>query len=262
MDLNLQNKNVVITGGATGIGKATAMEFAREGANVTVCGRTLQRLETMKDECMAKGFDVDIEQVDVANFEELASMADRIAKKRGSIDIWINNAGVVINKPVMECTREEYEYVMRINLDGMFEGSRIAGRHMIAQGTGGVIINASSYAARIPHSESAVYAASKAGVSSFTKTFAASFAPYGIRVLAYVPGMIETEISRASIDQNRSQYIKNISLQRLGVPEDIAKPIVFLASDACSYITGVEIEIHGGKYSVQNTEYCWRNIKD
>ncbi len=259
MDLNLKNKSVVITGGATGIGKAAAIEFVREGALVSVCGRTLKKLEAMQADCAEMGFAVDIYQVDVADAESVAAMADAVAEKQGGIDIWVNNAGIAINRPVMEFTKEEYDSIMRIDLDGVFEGSRIAGRHMISQGRGGVIINASSFASKVPHSEGAVYAAAKSGVSSFTKTFAANFAPYGIRVVGYIPGMIETEISRESIKENRGLYTQNVALQRLGVPEDLAKPIVFLASDACSYITGVDVEIAGGKYIVQNPKFSWEN---
>ena len=124
---------------------------------------------------------------------------------------------------MLDFTKEEYDAVMNIDLAGVFEGCRIAGRHMIAQGRGGVIINASSFASRIPHTEGAVYAAAKSGVSSFTKTFAANFAPYGIRVLGYIPGMIQTEISRVSISENRELYTQNVALKRLGEPEESGK---------------------------------------
>ena len=264
MDLHLNGKSVVVTGGSAGIGKAAAMEFAREGANVSVCGRTMSRLEDMQKECAALGLSMDIYQTDVSDPEALADMADRIAKKQGGIDVWINNAGLTVNKPALEFTKEEYDHIMNTDLYAVFEGCRIAGRHMIRQGRGGVILNASSYASKIPHTEGAVYAAAKAGVSSFTKTFAANFAPYGIRVIAFIPGMIETEISRDSIRENRELYTQNVALGRLGMPEDLAKPLVFLSSDACSYITGVDIEISGGKYIVQNARYSWdhKNFPD
>ena len=259
MDLHLTGKHVVITGGATGIGRAAALEFCREGASVSVCGRTMEKLEKMKQEFSGLGFEADIYQVDVSDFKSVERMADEAAKKHGGIDIWINNAGIAINRPVLDFTKEEYDAVMNIDLAGVFEGCRIAGRHMIAQGRGGVIINASSFASRIPHTEGAVYAAAKSGVSSFTKTFAANFAPYGIRVLGYIPGMIQTEISRVSISENRELYTRNVALKRLGEPEDLAKPIVFMASDACGYMTGVDIEISGGKYIVQNPGFSWEH---
>ncbi len=257
VELNLQGKSVVITGGAAGIGRAIAMKFAREGARISVCGRTLSKLEAMKEDFLGEGYAVDIYQVDVTNKEALEHMAQCIARRHG-IDIWVNNAGIAIHKPVMAFTGDDYKRVMDINLEAVFEGCRIAGGHMIRQGRGGVIINASSFASKIPHTEGAVYAAAKAGVSSLTKTFAASFAPYGIRVVGFVPGMIVTEMTQEAVQVNRAHYISDIALQRLGKPEDLAKPVVFLASDVCGYITGVELEISGGKYIVQNSDYSWK----
>lgn len=262
MELNLKGKSVVITGGSAGIGKATAIAFAQEGAIVSVCGRDLNKLETMKISCKEMGLTVYTYQTDVSDPKALSAMASSVAEHCGGIDIWINNAGITFNRPVLDFTKEEYDTIMNIDLYGVFEGCRIAGKQMIAQGRGGVIINASSYASKIPHTEGAVYAAAKAGVSSFTKTFAANFAPYGIRVIGYIPGMIETEISRDAIKENRELYTQNVALGRLGVPEDLAKPLVMLASDVCSYITGVDVEISGGKYAVQNSRFSWEHKID
>lgn len=258
MDLHLKGKSVVITGGGTGIGKEAAKEFAREGARVSICGRRLNRLEEVKAELKAEGLDLDVYQLDVCDTGAMKKMADEIAAKNGGIDVWFNNAGVAINKPVMEFTKEDYDYVMKINLESVYEGCRIAGRHMIDQGRGGVILNTSSFVTKIPHSEGTLYAASKAGVNSLTRTFAANFAPYGIRVVGIIPGMIITEISTESVKKNEALYVQNVPMHRLGKPEDLAKPIAFAASDACSYITGVEIEVSGGKYAVQNSEYPWK----
>ena len=177
MDLHLTGKHVVITGGATGIGRAAALEFCREGASVSVCGRTMEKLEKMKQEFSGLGFEADIYQVDVSDFKSVERMADEAAKKHGGIDIWINNAGIAINRPVLDFTKEEYDAVMNIDLAGVFEGCRIAGRHMIAQGRGGVIINAASFASRIPHTEGAVYAAAKSGVSSFYENLRGELCP-------------------------------------------------------------------------------------
>ena len=123
----------------------------------------------------------------------------------------------------------------------------------------GVIINASSFAALIPHANGAVYAATKAGVSSLTKTSGASLAPFGIRVIGYIPGMIVSEISQEFISQYREKFVKDISAGRLGVPEDLAKPVVFLSSDAAQYITACDIQITGGKFAVQDASLAWKN---
>lgn len=125
----------------------------------------------------------------------------------------------------------------------------------------GVIINISSYASKIPHSEGAIYAASKAAVSSLTKTLAADLAPYNIRVVGIIPGMIQCDISKDSIKENGPSYVQNIAMKRLGVPEDLAKPIVFVSSDAAGYMSGFDMEITGGKYAAQNTDWPWERLK-
>lgn len=260
MDLHLTGKSVVITGGATGIGKAAALEFAREGARVSVCGRRAAVLEAFAAEAAAAGLTIDTYVADVTDGAAMERMASEVAQKCGGIDVWINNAGIAINRGALEFTEEEYRTILSINLDAVFFCSRIAARYMIKQNCGGVIINASSYASRIPHSEGAVYAATKAAVSNLTKSFAANLAPYGIRVVGYIPGMIRSEISAESIRANEEQYTSNIALQRLGTPEDLAKPIVFMASDAAGYISGIDLEIAGGKYAAQNCTYPWEKL--
>ena len=258
MDLHLQKKVVVITGGGTGIGKATARAFAQEGARVVICGRRVPVLEQTQQAFRAEGLEVAVRQLDVCDTQAMQAVADQIAGEYGGIDVWVNNAGIAISKPVMAFTEEDYETITRTNQRSVYEGCRIAGRIMMEQGRGGVIINASSYASKIPHASGAIYAATKAAVNSMTRTFAANLAPYGIRVVGFIPGMIVTEMAAEDIRRNEAHYVQNVALHRLGTPEDMAKPIVFLASDACGYITGVELEVSGGKYGVQNAQEPWR----
>ena len=257
MDLNMTGKSVVVTGGGSGIGKEVAKAFAREGALVTICGRRLNRLEEVQNELKAEGIELDVFQADVSKVEDIQALADYVSAKRG-IDIWVNNAGIDINKPVMEFVPEDFDKMLDTNLRSVYNGCRIAGKIMMDQGKGGVIVNTSSYVTKIPHSNGAIYSATKAGVSSFTRTFAASFAPYGIRVVGVLPGKIATEIAAESIRLNEAMYVQNIPLRRIPGPEEVAKPYVFIASDACSYMTGVEIELSGGKYAVQDSEEPWR----
>lgn len=257
MDLHLAGKVAVISGGATGIGKAIAQEFLREGVTVAVFGRRLQVLKAFAEEAEQDGYQIYYESVDVCRTEQVRAFAERVFHRFGHIDIWINNAGIAINKSFMEFTREEWEQMNRINLEGVFFGTQIAAEYMIPQKSG-VIINASSFAARIPHANGAVYAATKAGVSSLTRTAGASLAPYGIRVLSYIPGMIASDISREFITEYRDKFVKDIPLGRIGEPEDLAKPVVFLASDAARYITACDIEITGGKFAVQDASMAWK----
>ena len=257
MNLNLEGKSVVITGGGTGIGRAVAEEFLREGARVAILGRRLEPLKDFHDEMAKAGWDgVYYESCDVTKPDAVRAYAQRVVEKFGSLDVWINNAGISIDKPFMDFTEEDWDRIVSINLKSVFQCTQIAAAHMKRQGSG-VIFNASSFCAKIPHANGVLYAATKAAVSSMTKSTAAALAPYGIRVLGYIPGMIVTPISESMISQYKDKFIKDIALGRLGRPEDLAKPIVFMASDACGYMTGVDIEISGGKYIVQNPGFSW-----
>lgn len=254
MDLNLKGKVVVITGGATGIGRAAAIEFLHEGAQVAILGRRLEPLKAFHDEMAQEHYDIYYESCDVSKPDDVKAYAQRVQQHFGSLDVWINNAGISIDKPFLSFTDEDWNKIVSINLKAVFDATQIAARLMIDQGTGGVILNASSFCAKIPHANGVLYAATKAAVSNMTKSTAAALAPYGIRVVGYIPGMIVTPISERMIAQYRDKFTKDIALGRLGHPEDLAKPIVFLASDAAGYITGIDLEISGGKFTVQDCD--------
>ena len=257
MDLHLTKKTVVITGGATGIGRSAAIEFLKEGANVAILGRRLQPLQEFADEMAQQGYSVYYESCDVTDHDKVESYAQHVVDKFGSLDVWINNAGIAIDKPFLDFSAADWQKICDINLKAVIDCTQIAARHMVPQNSG-VIINASSFCSKIPHANGVLYAATKAAVSNLTKSTAAALAPYGIRVVGYIPGMIVTPISEQMIANYKEKFTKDISLGRLGRPEDLAKPIVFLASDAASYITGVELEISGGKFAVQDCAMGWR----
>lgn len=257
MELNLKGKTVVITGGATGIGRAAAVEFLKEGANVAVFARRKEKVEAFLKE-MAEQFSEQqlyAEPVDVSDYEQVSRFAEHVNAHFGSIDVWLNNAGVKIDKFFTDFTQQEWEYVTKINLEGVWNGARAAVTYMKPQGSG-VIINISSFASKIPHAGQGLYAATKSAVSSLTKSMAGELAPYGIRVVGIVPGMIQTDIA-TDIAQFYDKYVNDIAMRRLGNPEDLAKPIVFLSSDAAAYITGTDVEISGGKFCIQNTAHSW-----
>lgn len=261
MDLNLTGKSVVITGGATGIGRAVAIEFLREGAKVAILGRRLEPLKEFHEEMAREGWDVYYESCDVTQKESVQAYAERVWERFGSLDIWINNAGIAINKPFMKFTGEDWENIIATNLKSVFDCTQIAASYMIRQNKG-VIFNASSFCAKIPHANGVLYAATKAAVSSMTKSTAAALAPYGIRVLGYMPGMIVTPISEEMVAQYKDKFIKDIAMGRLGRPEDLAKPIVFMASDAAGYVTGIDLEISGGKFTAQDCAMAWRFLEE
>ena len=257
MELNLKGKVVVITGGAAGIGRATSIEFLKEGAIVAVCGRRNEKIEKFYTEMSNLGYQVYGEALNIRDCKAVQRFAENIIHKFGKIDIWVNNAGVALDKPFWEFTKEEWDNIVETNLEAVWNCTRICARYMMEKESG-VIINISSYASKIPIAGGPIYAATKAGVSSLTKSFASELAPYNIRVIGIVPGMINTEISKKNIAENKDKLISNISMKRLGEAEDLAKPIVFLSSDAAGYMSGFDVEITGGKYATQNTDWPWR----
>lgn len=258
MDLNLKGKTVVITGGATGIGKAIALEFLREGCNVAICGRRQHKLDETCDEFASYGYDLMTKSVDVTNYLQLEKFADEVSDQYGQIDIWFNNAGSNQIKSLREYDVEEFRRMTDNILVSVFSGCKIAANLMGKTG-GGVIFNASSFSAIMPNAGRGPYSACKSAVSSLTQTFAAELAKDNIRVLSYAPGMTATEISAKNIEKNRNALMSSIPMQRFGTPEDNAKVLVFLSSDCASYVNGTQIEIAGGKFCVQNPLYAYEN---
>lgn len=252
----MNDKVVVITGGSQGIGKAAAKVFAKEGCKVYVCARRLERLEAAQHEFAAEGYELHIKQLDVTIYEDVEKWADEICQEAGRIDVWINNAGANHFQMMIDYTPQDFADMVNINLNSIFFGSQIAAKHMMKQG-GGVILNCASYAAITPLAGKSPYAACKTAVVSLSKSMAGEWAPYGIRVNAYIPGLIRTEISRPNIEKMGDALLRDIPLRRVGEPEDLAETLVFYASDAASYITGTTIEISGGKRCVQNPWYAW-----
>ncbi|WP_407314084.1 SDR family NAD(P)-dependent oxidoreductase [Desulfosporosinus sp. SB140] len=256
MELGLKDKVVVITGGATGIGKAAALSFAREGCKLAICGRSPKKLSLAELEFRQAGFPLLTKTADASKNDELVALAEAVDERYGQIDIWVNNAGIYPQKALMDMSESEWQDVMNINLKSVFLGSKIAFSYM-KERKKGVILNAESFASLIPSAGSGAYAVSKVGISWLTKVLAAELAPYNIRVNGYIPGLIKTDITEGVIEGKEGWFSDQVALNRLGVPDDLAGGIVFLASDAASYITGTHLEISGGKLCVQNPHYSW-----
>jgi len=257
MDLGLQGKIVVITGGTSGIGKAAALQFAKEGCKVAICGRNPQKQIDVKQEFSNLGFGLFMQVIEVSNYDAMSRFAEDIISEYGKIDVWINNAGFMPLKPVIDMDEIEWDSLFNVNLKSVFFGCKIAATKMKDQG--GVILNASSYAAIIPSVNGGAYGASKAAILSLTRTLAAELAPWNIRVNAYLPGVTKTELTQEYIEAKGKQEItKQIALNRVGEPEDIGDVLVMLASDATRYITGASLEISGGKLCVQNPQTAWQ----
>lgn len=256
MELGMQGKGILITGGATGIGKASVESFLKEGCKVAICGRTKAKIDAAVQEFKEKGYEVLGGTADAGDSASMAAFAAKVAEKYGRIDVWMNNAGIYPQRSILDMTEEEWDETFRINLKSVFIGTRIAAGYMKKQGQG-VILNAASFATLIPSAGSSAYAATKAAIASFTRTSAAELAPLNIRVVAYIPGMIRSEMTEPVIATKKKFLTEQVALNRLGEPEDIADTLVYLASDRAGYITGNAIEISGGKFCVQNPMYAW-----
>ena len=256
MQLGLANRVVVVTGGATGIGKACAQVFLQQGCRVAICGRRPEKLAATKEEFSQQGYEILTCVLDVTKSQDLEDFATKVAAKYGGIDVWINNAGAYMIKSLMDMSEQEWDEIFQQNVKSIFIGSKTAAPYLIKRG-GGVIFNASSFAAIIPSAGGGAYAATKAAVSSISRVLAAELAPFGIRVIAYAPGVVSTDMTAAVISANGQRLAEQSVLNRLAEPCDVANYLVFLASDAARCITGTSVEISGGKLCVQNPAYPW-----
>ncbi|MEL7564160.1 MAG: SDR family oxidoreductase [Dehalobacterium sp.] len=256
MEINLKNKVAVVTGGTAGIGLAIAETFVREGAMVAICStkeeNVLKTLNSFRD----KGFPVYGEAVDVSIRENIFSFADNVEKKFGGIDIWVSNAGIYPQYKIIETPEETWQKIMDINVKSVYYGGLIAADKLKKRG-GGVLINGASFTSLMPSVGSGGYSASKAAILSMTKTLASELAPYNIRVNCYIPGIIETNMTKLQIKTNRASLERCIAMKRFGSAQDVANGVLFLVSDLAAYITGTFLEISGGKYCVQNAESAW-----
>ncbi len=256
MVINLNNKVAVITGGTAGIGLAVAECFGREGAAIALCSRKASNVTKTVDDLKDQGITAYGEAVDVSDRSALFSFADRVEKKFGGIDIWVSNAGIYLQKKIIDTSEAEWESVMDINLKSVYFGGLIAADQLKKRG-GGVLINAVSFASLMPSVGSGAYAASKAAIASLTKSLAAELAPFYVRVVGFIPGVIETPMTEAWIRNKGAILAGQSALQRIGRAEEVADALLFLASEKASFITGVCLEISGGKFCVQNPQDAW-----
>lgn len=252
MELNLEGKVIAITGGGTGIGAEAAMAFAREGAVVYILGRREAALKNCSERCRKQSLNVRCLVTDVTQKESIQRAVNTILRESGTIDVWINNAGVLLQKPLLETSREEYLEFMDANAYSVLLCTQVVAPEMITRG-GGVFLNASSYAVKVPNYRSGVYAMAKCAVSSMTRVLSYELAPHNIRVVGYMPGAIATEMVAGLSEKEDMQLQYNV-MGRRGTPQEVGALLCFLASDVSAYINGVDVEISGGKYAVQLPE--------
>jgi 3-oxoacyl-[acyl-carrier protein] reductase len=241
----LQDKVSVITGAAQGIGLATALKFAREGAIVVVCDVRQTSVEEAVELCKAEGAQAVGFVMDVTNREMVDDVIAHVLKEYGRIDVLVNNAGITQDARLMKMTLEQFDRVIDVNLRGVFHCSQVVADEMVKQGSG-VILNASSVVGIYGNFGQTNYAASKFGVIGFTKTWARELGPKGIRVNAVAPGFIQTPILDTMPEKVIAEMAERVPLRRLGQAAEIANTYAFLASDEASYINGAVIEVSGG----------------
>lgn len=246
MDMELDGRVAVVTGGAQGIGLATCRALGREGATVVVADVNEAQAETAASALTASGLRAVAAAVDIADEASVAEFYETVTQEVGEVDILVNNAGVCRMIPILEITVEEWDWIVGVNLRGTFLMSKEAFRRMIPRKQGKIISLASAAAKIGGLAAGAHYSASKAGVICFTKSLALQAAPHKINVNAVCPGPMKTEMTDAWGEDTNTAFAAKIPWKAYGEPEDVAEAVVFLASGRSRYITGEVIDVNGG----------------
>ena len=236
----------MISGASRGIGRAIALELAQEGANISFSfASSAKEAGELEKEISALGVKVKAFQVDIKDFEAVKNWVEQTKEFLGGLDTVINNAGIIKDKALALMDPSEWRDVINTNLDGTFNLSRCAIITFLKQKSGN-IVNITSVSGVVGLPRQTNYAASKAGIIGFTKALAREVALYGIRVNAVAPGFIETDMIKDLKEEHKAQILKHVPLARLGQPQEVAKAVKFLVSNASGYITGQTIIIDGG----------------
>ena len=240
---NLKNKKVIITGGSRGIGYSILKEFYENESEILTIGSNLQNLENVK-----KDFpNIKIKQLDLKNSTDLKEKFPKLIDELGGIDILVNNAGITKDNLTLRMKEEEWKDVIDVNLNSVFFMCQFAIKSMIKNKFGN-IINITSVVGHTGNAGQANYTASKAGIIAMTKSLAKEYSKKNIRLNCVSPGFIATDMTKDLKEEYQNELLKNIPIKRLGSGKDIANAVIFLASDASSYITGETIHVNGGMY--------------
>ncbi len=246
----LDGKTAIVTGATSGIGRAIALAFAENGASVVVTDIE----ETPKDgsrptaDVIAEdGGNALFIHTDVSDHDDVMALVEATSGEFGTIDIMVNNAGILHESKIHETTKEDWAEVTSVNIDGVYHGTKAAIRHMLEQDTGGSIVNISSISGKIGRARAPAYCASKGAVTMLTRQTAIDYGADGIRVNAIAPGGVLTSLARETMSQTRRDYLEEMTpMGRLGMPEEIADTAVYLGSENASYVNGHLLVVDGG----------------
>jgi len=245
--MDFQGRSSIVTGASQGIGKAIALELAREGVEVILVDIQKEKLEEVADEISANKGKAAVFSADVSQMDEAMRVVEEVVKSSKKIDYLVNNAGITRDNLLMRMKEEEWDSVLQVNLKGVFNFSKAVIRNMI-NNRYGRIVNISSIVGLIGNAGQCNYSASKAGVIGFTKSLAREVASRGITVNAVAPGYIATPMTESLPESVKQQFRDWIPVKRFGTPEEITHAVKFLLSDEASYITGQVINVNGGMF--------------
>src|SRR5690242_19807940 len=246
MGTRLEGRVTAITGGALGIGRATALAFAAEGALVALGDVEHDGAEAVAKEIKAQGGKAMAVRVDVGDAEQVQAFVDEVVVAFGRLDVMFANAGIAHSAPFLEHLEAQWQRVLRVNLTGVFLCCQAAARQMVRQGSGGRIITTASINGFRGVENLVGYNAAKAGVIELTRTMAVELAQHRIAVNAIAPAQIDTRLTRSLPEGARRRRVDRIPLGRFGEPEDVARAALFLASDEADYVTGHTLAVDGG----------------
>ncbi|SEN54049.1 glucose 1-dehydrogenase [Cryobacterium sp. TMT1-3] len=244
---SLEGKTALVTGGNQGLGKAFAFALAQAGAHVAIAGRSAERNAAVAVEAATAGHDFVTIQADITKDDQVARMTEEAIAGLGKIDILVNNAGTCYHAPAFDVTDDEWAAVWDLNVRALWKASLSVGAHMRTEGKG-AIVNIGSMSGIIvnrPQMQPA-YNASKAAVHHLTRSLAAEWAPLGIRVNAVAPGYVKTDMAPVDRPEFQRYWVEDAPQKRFALPEEIAPCVVFLASEAASFITGSVLVADGG----------------
>jgi NAD(P)-dependent dehydrogenase (short-subunit alcohol dehydrogenase family) len=254
--MRFEGKVAIVTGAGSGIGRASALAFAREGACVVCANRTAETGQAVVAAIEAEGNQALFIQTDVSLSSDVSRLVNETVSRFGRVDVLFNNAGVALGRPVLEMSEEIWDQVMAINLKGLFLCTKAAAAHMVRHGSGAIVNNASVLGFQsLPGT--AAYGASKAAMLAFTRAAALELAPHGVRVNAVVPGSTDTpmmwgRLQGEALDRARQEVAEATPIGRVADPTEVARAVLFLASEEASFVVGSALVVDGG----QLTKLC------